>query len=101
MGSSTSEPAMAKSADASAMPVAANTTASRKQVLVDMDGVLSDFESQFLEKWRETYPEAAWLPLDRRRTHYVDKDPSGVYDWPRTHQVIRAAGFYETMPPIP
>ena len=48
-------------------------------VLVDMDGVLCDFEGQFLRRWREAHPAAAWIPLSERATHYVDRDPAGVY----------------------
>uniref|UniRef100_A0A7S0FI16 Uncharacterized protein n=1 Tax=Pyrodinium bahamense TaxID=73915 RepID=A0A7S0FI16_9DINO len=71
-----------------------------RTVLVDMDGVLCDFEAQFLRRWRDAHPEAAWLPEAQRRTHYVDKDPSGVYDTERSHAIITSPGFYETMPPM-
>jgi 5'-nucleotidase len=73
----------------------------RKVVLVDMDGVLADFETQFLSKWREAYPKESWVALDERKTHYVDMDPSGVYDSTRSHEIIEAPGFYKTMAPIP
>lgn len=72
-----------------------------KTILVDMDGVVCDFEAQFLQCWRSAYPDAGWIPVEQRRTHYVDRDPSGVYDESRSHSVITAPRFYETMPPIP
>lgn len=72
----------------------------RPVILVDMDGVLCDFEAHFLQRWRARYPDAPWLPLEQRKSHYLDLDLSGVYDTARTHEVISEPGFYATMPPI-
>mmetsp|Transcript_58077 Transcript_58077/g.131311 ORF Transcript_58077/g.131311 Transcript_58077/m.131311 type:complete len:225 (+) Transcript_58077:14-688(+) len=82
------------------MALPAAKTSSERVVLVDMDGVLCDFEAQFLGRWRSAYPDARWVPLAERRTHYVDMDPSGAYDTRRSHAVIKEPGFYDTMPPI-
>eukprot|EP00747_Dinoflagellata_sp_TGD_P197251 gnl/TRDRNA2_/TRDRNA2_68411_c0_seq1.p2 gnl/TRDRNA2_/TRDRNA2_68411_c0~~gnl/TRDRNA2_/TRDRNA2_68411_c0_seq1.p2 ORF type:complete len:134 (-),score=11.58 gnl/TRDRNA2_/TRDRNA2_68411_c0_seq1:445-846(-) len=71
-----------------------------KVILVDMDGVLCDFEAHFLHKWREAHPDRQWIPTEQRQSHYVDMDPSGVYDTGRSHAIITSPGFYETMPPI-
>jgi len=70
-------------------------------VLVDMDGVLCDFERHFVAWWERAYPEAKSLPVADRKTHYVFDDPSGVYDAERTNKLITAPGFYETIPEIP
>ena len=42
------------------------------RVLVDMDGVLCDFEAHFLNLFRKKYPQAPYVPLDERNTFYVD-----------------------------
>ena len=38
-------------------------------VLVDMDGVLADFEKHALKLYREMAPSYKYIPLDRRRGH--------------------------------
>mmetsp|Transcript_38563 Transcript_38563/g.120455 ORF Transcript_38563/g.120455 Transcript_38563/m.120455 type:complete len:245 (-) Transcript_38563:27-761(-) len=81
--------------------MAADACPPAKVVLVDMDGVIADFELQFLQRWREAHPEASWISREDRRAHYVDMDPSGVYDTERSHAVITSPGFYATMPPVP
>ena len=72
-----------------------------RRILVDMDGVIADFEAQFLNFWRRAYPDARWVDVADRREHYVDRDPSGAYDVKRSHLVIETAGFYASMPEVP
>jgi len=80
------------------MPVALRD---EKVILVDMDGVIADFELQFLRLWRKRHPEAKWLPIMNRRSHYTDMDPSKVYDKARTHAILgNAEELYATMPAI-
>lgn len=43
----------------------------RLRVLVDMDGVLADFEGGFLEKYRTRYPEEPYISMDDRRGFWV------------------------------
>lgn len=43
----------------------------RLAVLVDMDMVLCDFESYFLEKYREKYPDEPFIPLEERSQFYI------------------------------
>ncbi|XP_017271709.1 5'(3')-deoxyribonucleotidase, mitochondrial [Kryptolebias marmoratus] len=43
----------------------------RLRVLVDMDGVLADFEGGFLKKYRARYPEEPFVTLDDRRGFWV------------------------------
>jgi len=43
----------------------------RLRVLVDMDGVLADFEGGFLRKYRARYPEEPHVALDDRRGFWV------------------------------
>lgn len=43
----------------------------RLRVLVDMDGVLADFEGGFLRKYRARYPSEPYITLDDRRGFWV------------------------------
>lgn len=43
----------------------------RLRVLVDMDGVLADFEGGFLKKYRARYPDEPYITLDDRRGFWV------------------------------
>lgn len=43
----------------------------RLRVLVDMDGVLADFEGGFLKKYRARYPDDPHIPLEDRRGFWV------------------------------
>eukprot|EP00449_Zooxanthella_nutricula_P032973 CAMPEP_0198488248 /NCGR_PEP_ID=MMETSP1462-20131121/626_1 /TAXON_ID=1333877 /ORGANISM="Brandtodinium nutriculum, Strain RCC3387" /LENGTH=237 /DNA_ID=CAMNT_0044216703 /DNA_START=1 /DNA_END=710 /DNA_ORIENTATION=- len=72
-----------------------------RTVLVDMDGVLCDFERHFLGRWRAAHPEREWIPPEARRSHAMDHDPRGVYDQASMHAIVKRPGFFESMPPIP
>jgi len=41
------------------------------RVLIDMDGVLCNFEEYTLEQFRTRYPNEPFICLDKRRTFYV------------------------------
>ncbi|XP_067859523.1 5'(3')-deoxyribonucleotidase, mitochondrial-like [Heptranchias perlo] len=43
----------------------------RLRVLVDMDGVLADFEGGFLQKYKDTYPKEPFIELKDRRGFWV------------------------------
>ncbi|XP_062859396.1 5'(3')-deoxyribonucleotidase, mitochondrial-like [Trichomycterus rosablanca] len=43
----------------------------RLRVLVDMDGVIADFEGGFLKKYREKYPKEPYISLEERRGFWV------------------------------
>ena len=50
-----------------------SSTASDKRlrVLVDMDGVLADFEGGFLKKYRARYPQEPYITQDDRKGFWV------------------------------
>lgn len=69
-------------------------------VLVDMDGVLADFEQGFLNMWRAKHPDLFYVPVEERNTFYTYKQyPKELR--PLTREVVRAAGFFGSLPPIP
>jgi 5'-nucleotidase len=41
------------------------------RILVDMDGVVTDFDGEFLKRWRERYPDKIYIPMEERRTFFV------------------------------
>ncbi|XP_056389756.1 5'(3')-deoxyribonucleotidase, mitochondrial [Hyla sarda] len=48
-------------------------SARRLRVLVDMDGVLADFEGGFLKKYRAQYPKEPYIDLEDRRGFWVSE----------------------------
>lgn len=47
----------------------------KKTILVDMDGVLADFETRFLEVWRKKFPNHPHVPLEKRETDSIYRTP--------------------------
>lgn len=78
-----------------------------KIILIDMDGVIADFEGGFLNSWREQHPDKPYIPLEKRTTFYVRdqyiqefKDKiDDVYD--RVEAIYLSPGFHRFLPSIP
>lgn len=69
------------------------------RILVDMDGVIADFERGFLTQWRARYPHERFIPLDQRTTYYaMDQYPSELRETVR--QICWAPHFYRTLASI-
>lgn len=72
------------------------------RILVDMDQVLCDFESSFLEKYQQKYPNEQFIPLNDRSTFYIadqyEKLGKGVAD--KARSIWNAEGFFLALPPI-
>lgn len=64
----------------------------RLRVLVDMDGVLADFEGGFLRKYRARYPEDPFIPLEERRGFWV----SAQYGKLRSDLCEKAISIWES-----
>lgn len=45
-----------------------------KLILVDMDGVIVNFEEGFLKAWRQKYPELPFVQLQNRNSFYIRDD---------------------------
>ena len=72
----------------------------KKIILVDIDGVLADFEGRFLEEWRKKFPNHPHVPLEKRQTFYLEEDyPDGLTK--EIDSIFSAQGFFENLDPIP
>jgi 5'-nucleotidase len=74
----------------------------KKIILVDMDGVLADFEQYALDRWKERYPMLPFIPIEYRmehniRTDYDHLDPSYGQ---LMNNIIQEVGFFENLKPI-
>lgn len=70
------------------------------RILVDMDGVITDFERGFLSKWRELHRDKPFISLERRNTFYIHEQYPQSYK-ELIRQIYHAPNFYRSLPPIP
>lgn len=69
-------------------------------ILVDMDGVIADFESGFQKAWSKLGTDFPAIPLKERvLPRVVDQYPSHLARL--VAEVCQAPGFYKHLPPIP
>jgi 5'-nucleotidase len=70
------------------------------RLLIDMDGVLADFEAGFLEAWRAQHPELPYIPVAERQLFYLSEEyPSELR--PLVREVLTAPGFFRNLAPLP
>ena len=70
------------------------------RVLVDMDGVIANFEGRFLEIWREQHPDKIYFTPEQRTTVFlIDQYPAEYRSLIR--QILEAPGFFRSLAPIP
>lgn len=69
------------------------------RILIDMDGVIADFESDFLRRWRELYPLKKFIPLEERVGFYIRDQYPEEYE-PFIRDVYHSPGFYRNLPRI-
>ncbi len=73
------------------------------RILVDMDGVLADFERGFLDDWRARFPERAFMPIEERNVFYVQKQYTESYGeayGADTWAIMTTPGYFRRLPPI-
>jgi 5'-nucleotidase len=69
------------------------------RILIDMDGVLADFDGEFIKRWRERYPEQFYIPMHERTMFYVkDQYPQEYH--PQLMEILREPGFFREMMPM-
>ncbi len=70
------------------------------RILVDMDGVLADFDAEFLKRWRRRHPDEFFMPAERRSKYYLkDEYPQELK--PLVVDILVEPGFFRHMPPVP
>lgn len=68
----------------------------KKIILVDMDGVLADFEARFLEIWKKKFPHHPHVPLEKRETFYLmESYPGGLEK--DIDSIYTAPGFFQNL----
>src|SRR4030095_958039 len=69
------------------------------RILIDMDGVIADFEADFLRLWREQHPQKTFIPLEERKGFYIrDQYPQEYKQI--IQDIYHSPGFYRNLPPI-
>lgn len=70
-------------------------------VLVDMDGVLCDFDLGFLEKFQKAYPGKPYISLKDRKTFYVAEQYKNELGMEmEAREIIDAKDFFLDLPPV-
>ena len=69
------------------------------RILVDMDGVLCDFDGEFLKRWRERHPDKFYVPLEERTTFYVKQQYPDELK-PLVVEIVLEQGFFRDMMPV-
>lgn len=70
------------------------------RILVDMDGVIADFEEGFLQNWRINHPDKFFVPVEERNTFKItDQYPAEMKG--AVHQIYCAPDFFLKIRPIP
>ena len=69
------------------------------RVLVDMDGVIADFDKEFLQRWRNRHPDRLYIPLEERTTFYIkDSYPDELK--PLVVEILLESSFFRDMLPV-
>lgn len=69
------------------------------RILIDMDGVIADFERGFLKQWQTLHADKSFVRLEDRKTFYI------IDDYPSEAQhivsgICQSSGFFRTLEPM-
>lgn len=67
------------------------------KIILDIDGVLSDWEGEFLNRWRKTHPDKKYIPLENREGFRISEQYPSEY-LEHVRDIYNAPGFYENLP---
>ncbi len=70
------------------------------RILIDMDGVIADFDQEFLKRWRTRHPDKLYIPLEERSTFYL-KDSYPKELKPLVAEILLESSFFRGMLPMP
>ncbi|RPI92930.1 MAG: 5'-3'-deoxyribonucleotidase [Chloroflexi bacterium] len=69
------------------------------RILIDMDGVISDYDQEFLQRWRSRHADKFYVPVEARTTFYVvDEYPEELK--PLAAEIVLESGFFRDMVPV-
>jgi len=68
-------------------------------ILVDLDGVIADFEHGFLTEWRKKYPEEKLIPIEERKTFYILEDYP-LHLRKKVRKIYTSPGFFSKLKPV-
>ena len=64
-----------------------------------MDGVIADFDGEFLKRWRERHPEKFFVPMEERTIFYVKEQyPEELR--PLVMEILLEPAFFRDMMPV-
>lgn len=70
-----------------------------KIVLVDMDGVIADFETGFIQSWKQKYPHLAYIPKEQRKNPRITDDYPQIYR-KKVEGIYKSKGFFLSLPAV-
>ena len=73
------------------------------RLLVDMDGVLCDFEVSLFDHFRSRFPDEPFIPVNDRKLFYAREDYGRIKPRLKTNvsDIINTPGFFRCLPPLP
>ncbi|MBU0906584.1 MAG: hypothetical protein KKD18_06210 [Nanoarchaeota archaeon] len=70
------------------------------RILVDMDGVLVDYEQGFLDEWKKQHPDKPFVPIEKKKSFYHE-DVYPEEDEEFVKAIPLTLNFYRNLKPIP